>query len=135
MDRLHELGYSRRLVKGVHFGERAVDPTRHRNMRVQMHCDFREWFCDPDVSIPDDMKFLAQIGAVPKEKESSNNVIYLVSKDEIIEALKFSPNDLDSAILTFAYPCRKKNVDNFGNPSNSNQRMAEFKSTLRSLRR
>lgn len=108
MDRLHELGYSRRLVKGVHFGEQAVDKTRHRNMRVQMHCDFREWLLDPDVSIPADQKFLTQIGAIPKEKETSNNVMYLISKDDIVAILRFSPNDLDSAILTFAFPVRKR---------------------------
>jgi len=135
MDRLHELGYSKRLVKGVHFGERAIDPTRHRNMRVQMHCDFREWFLDPDVSIPDDGKFLAQVGAIPQEKESSNNVLYLVPKDDVIKLLKFSPNDLEAAIITFAYPVRKKIPLDKLPKSGSVESTMNFKSTLRSFRR
>lgn len=132
MDRLHELGYPKRIVKGVHFGENSIDPTRHRNMRVQMHFDFREWFMDPDVSIPNDQSFLTQIGAIPYEKETSNNVAYLVSKEDIIKDLKMSPNDLDAAVLTFAYPCRKR-LDKEINRSNLSVN-GGFKSTLRSLR-
>jgi hypothetical protein len=140
MDRLHELGYSKRLVKGVHFGEKAIDPQRHRNMRVQMHFDFREWFQDPDVSIPDDQQFITEIGAIPVELGTSNQVAYLVSKDDIKKDLGWSPNKLDAAILTFAYPCRKKFVDkqeNSGSIGGMNNPRTEVKfvSTLRSTRR
>jgi hypothetical protein len=133
MDRLHELGYSKRLVKGLHFGEAAIDKTRHRNMRVQMHCDLREWFQDPDVSIPDDQQFLTEIGSVPEEKETSNQVKYLVSKDDIKKDLGWSPNKLDAAILTFAYPVRKKNLDKTQSGGILTPKKAVvFESTLRS---
>jgi hypothetical protein len=132
MDRLHELGYSKRTVKGIHFGEQAVDKTRHRNMRVQMHFDLREWLNDADVSLPNDQKFLTQLGAVPKEKETSNNVAYLVPKDEITAALRFSPNDLDSAILTFAFPVRRKtNLD--GSNKTTSTIKTKFNSSLKSF--
>lgn len=135
MDRLHELGYSKRLVKGVHFGEKALDTTRHRNKRVEMHFEFREWFENPDVSIPVDQQFLTEIGSIPVEKETSNNVSYLVSKDDIKKDLGWSPNKLDAAILTFAYPVRKKiSLDKNQNGGNTNNDIG-FKSTLRSLRR
>jgi len=134
MDRLHELGYSRRLVKGVHFGERSLDPTRHRNKRVEMHFEFRSWFDDPEVHIPDDEKLMAEMGAIPFEKESSNNVAYLVSKDDIKKDLGWSPNRLDAAILTFAYPVRKKQSPGTGQ-GNNGSRKSSFKSTLRSLNR
>ena len=133
MDRLHELGYSKRLVKGVHFGERAFDPTRHRNIRVQMHFDFREWFQDPDVSIPDDQQFLTEMGAIPVERESSNQVAYLVPKDDITKDLGWSPNKVDAAILTFAFPVKKRSIDTRQNRS-SITNDGQFKSTLRSLR-
>lgn len=134
LDRLHELGYSKRLVKGVHFGEKAMDTTRHRNKRVEMHFGFREWFDDPDVSIPNDQKFITEIGAIPVEKESSNNVAYLVSKDDIKKDLRWSPNKLDAAILTFAYPVRKKNADGGEQKVRSSiTSKGGFKSTLRSL--
>lgn len=131
MDRLHELGYSKRMVKGVHFGGQAVDKTRHRNMRVQMHFDFREWLNDADVSLPNDQKFLTQLGAVPKEKETSNNVAYLVPKDEITAALRFSPNDLDSAILTFAFPVRRKTNIDGTNRATAPVVRTQFKSSLK----
>jgi len=134
MDRLHELGYSRRLVKGVHFGEKAVDPTRHRNMRVQMHFDFRTWFEDPDVSIPDDQMFVTEIGSIPKEKETSNNVAYLVSKDDIKKDLRWSPNKLDAAILTFAFPVRRR-VKAEGSLASTNSVKSEYKSRLRSFKK
>ena len=137
LDRLHELGYSKRLVKGVHFGEKAVDPQRHRNMRVQMHCDMREWFQDPDVSIPDDQQFITEIGAIPVEKETSNQVAYLVSKDDIKKDLGWSPNKLDAAVLTFAYPVRKKVVDRNENGGSIKTVSGgvKYQSTLRSTRR
>jgi hypothetical protein len=139
MDRLHELGYSKRLVKGLHFGEKALDPQRHRNMRVQMHCDFRDWFQDPGVSIPDDQQFLTEMGAIPEEKETSNQVKYLVSKDDIKKELGWSPNKVDAAILTFAYLVRKKhipltNLNIYGTLANKNEVAFKFKSMLRTKR-
>lgn len=136
MDRLHELGYPKRLVKGLHFGEKALDPTRHRNMRVQMHCDFRDWLLDPDVSIPDDQQFLTELGAIPFEKESSNQVKYLVSKDDIKKDLGWSPNKLDAVLLTFAFSVRKKvSLDKSGKSGTLGNVGGVYKSTLRSLRR
>ena len=134
-DRLTELGYSKRVVKAVHFGEKALDPTRHRNKRVEMYFSLREWFEDDRASIPDDQRFVSEIGAVPVERESSNNVAYLVSKEDIKKELGHSPDLLDAAILTFAWPVRKKN-----NLTNTEKRdtlspKVEFHSSLKSLRR
>lgn len=134
LDRLHELGYSKRLVKGVHFGEKALDPTRHRNKRVEMHFSFKEWFEDPEVSIPSDQQFITEIGAVPVEKESSNNVAYLVSKDDIKKDLGWSPNKLDAAILTFAYQVRKRIQEGAQQIRSSVNSKTGYQSTLRSLK-
>jgi hypothetical protein len=75
-----------------------------------MHLEFREWLNNPDSCIPDDQKFIAECGAIPKEKETSNNLQYLVGKDIIKSELGWSPNKLDAVVLTFAYPVRKRNV-------------------------
>lgn len=107
LDRLHELGY-KKIVKGVHFGMQATDPQRHRNKRTEMHIEFREWLANEDSSIPDDQKLIAECGAIPKEKETSNNLQYLESKDKIKSELGWSPNKLDAVVLTFAYPVRKR---------------------------
>jgi hypothetical protein len=111
VDRLHELGY-RKIVKGVHFGSQATDPTRHRNKRTEMHIEFRDWLDNEDSSIPDDQKLIAECGAIPKEKETSNNLQFLESKDKIKSELGWSPNKLDAIVLTFAYPVRKRIVQN-----------------------
>jgi hypothetical protein len=109
VDRLHELGY-RKVVKGVHFGMHATDPTRVRNKRTEMHLEFRDWLANPDSVIPDDQKLIAECGAIPKEKETSNNLQYLVGKDIIKAELGWSPNKLDAVVLTFAYPVRKRTM-------------------------
>jgi len=133
LDRLHELGYSKRIVKGVHFGEQAFDKTRHRNKRVEMHFNLRDWFLGPDVSIPDDQVFVSDIGSIPFEKETSNNVAYLVSKDEIKKDLKRSPDKLDSAVLTFAFPVRRQPRDPNSRESRAVSTVkSRFRSTLRS---
>jgi hypothetical protein len=135
LDRLHEMNYPKRLVKGVHFGEKSDDPTRFRNKRVEMYFNFKEWFEDDKVSIPENQKFMSEIGAIPQEKFTSNNVAYLVSKDDIRADLGWSPDILDSAILTFAFPVRRK-----VNPDGTNKATApvikhEYKSGLRSFKK
>lgn len=107
LDRLWELGY-KKIVKGVHFGEKASDPKRYRNKRVEMHVLSRDWFLDEETVIPPDELFLTEIGVIPREETTSNSVMYLISKDDIREKLGWSPDTLDSFLLTFAYPVRKK---------------------------
>lgn len=133
LDRLHELGY-KKIVKGVHFGQNAFDRDRYRNKRVEMYFDLRNWFDDDQVCIPVFQKFITELGAIPPERESSNHVFYLVSKDDIIKLLKWSPNILDAAVLTFAYPvAKRKPVD----PAILRERAARgknpYRSSLRSL--
>lgn len=106
LDRLHELGYKKQ-VKGIHFGEKAIDPQRHRNKRVEMYYGFLEWCDDDTASIPvNEQRFMTEIGAIPEAKESSNSVKYLVSKDEVKKILGWSPDELDATVLTFAYPVK-----------------------------
>jgi hypothetical protein len=107
VDRLHEMGY-KKIVKGIHFGQQATDPKRHRNKRTEMHIEFRDWTENDNSCIPDDQKLMSECGAIPKEKETSNNLQYIESKDTIKSKLGWSPNKLDAIILTFAYPVRKK---------------------------
>jgi hypothetical protein len=108
LDRLHELGY-KKVVRGIHFGEGAMDPTRYRNKRTEMHFEFADWLEDSEVSIPaDEQRFMTEVGSIPEAKETSNSVKYLVSKDEVKKILGWSPDELDATVLTFAYPVRAK---------------------------
>jgi hypothetical protein len=139
LDRLHELGY-KRIVRGIHFGEKALDPERHRNKRVEMYFEFRDWLADPECSIPaDEQRFLTEIGAIPQEKQSSNSVNYLASKDEIRKDLKWSPDELDATVLTFAYPVkskaeRERQVPKRPVPNQTNPRYSSQLNTLKGVR-
>ena len=134
LDRLHELGY-KRVVKGIHFGEKSLDPKRHRNKRTEMYFNFREWLEEPECSIPaNEERFLSEIGSIPEEKETSNSVSYLVSKDIIKKELGWSPDELDATVLTFAYPVRKKNPRLIDPQTNLPQRKKQWKSQLSTLR-
>jgi hypothetical protein len=135
---LHELGH-RKTVKGIHFGQKAIDPKRYNNIRTEMHFSLREWLRDPEVRVPDDQEFFAECGAIPLEKLTSNSLQCIVGKDIIKEILGWSPNNLDATILTFAYPVKKQKMttdqpanDNSG--SGSRQARTGFKSKLSSLK-
>jgi hypothetical protein len=132
LDRLHELGY-KQIVRGIHFGEQAMDKERYRNKRTEMHFDFAEWIQDPECSIPmNEQRFLSEVGAIPEAKETSNCIKYLVSKDDIKKDLGWSPDELDATVLTFAYPVKRR-VGGVEKTSAAKQ-PGQWKSKLKSLR-
>lgn len=133
LDRLHELGYSKRKVRGIHFGESANDKQRFRNKRVEMGFEFQEWLDNNDGEIPDDQQFISEIGALPKEKESSNNVKYFVSKDEVKKFLGWSPNKLDAVWLTFAFPVKRRVSRMADVRTGSTLRVSKFTSCLKTI--
>lgn len=134
LDRLHELGY-KQIVKGIHFGEKAIDQERYRNKRVEMYFDFLEWLEDAECSIPlNEQRFLSEIGSIPESKETSNCVKYLVSKDDIRKDLGWSPDELDATVLTFAYPVRKRGYGQTLTRSATTVQKGVFKSQLSTLR-
>lgn len=138
LDRLHEIGFKKN-VKGVHFGSGAIDKLRYTNKRSEMHFVFRDWLNGDDTVVPDDEGFMSECGAIPVEKETSNNLQYIVAKDIIIEKLGWSPNKLDAAILTFAYPVRKQNMPTGNNnaqvqQAQRSQKASTYKSQLSSMK-
>lgn len=106
IDRLREMGY-RGIVHGVTFGSGAIRNDVYRNKRAEMAAESRDWF-DEDVAIPDDKIFLAELSALPKEKETSNNLQFIVSKDILREGLKRSTNHMDAFWCTFAFPVKRR---------------------------
>lgn len=135
LDRLHELGY-KQIVKGIHFGEKAMDSERYRNKRTEMHFDLLEWFENPECSIPlGEQRFLSEVGAIPEAKETSNCIKYLVGKDDIKKDLGWSPDELDATILTFAYPVRKRFSSSERNTTaGPSQKKSAWKSQLNTLK-
>lgn len=108
VSRLRELGYGKRVI-GVYFAESAMDTATYSNKRAEMHDLYREWLEEDGVSIPNEMKVQKQMACIPQERLTSSGKQLLPPKEEIKKANNGeSPNIIDSAVLTFAFPVRAK---------------------------
>lgn len=105
VDRLRELGYGR-VVTGVNFGSRALNPEVYANRRAEMWGGLRDWLMEPGGAvIPDDDELHAHICA-PGAIYTSSQAIRLEAKERIRERFGFSPDAGDALALTFAAPVR-----------------------------
>jgi hypothetical protein len=71
-----------------------------------MYRKFRDWLEDAPVSICCDSKeadkLQAELAAVKVKAYVNNSELLLVPKEEIKKALKFSPDNADAVVLSFA---------------------------------
>lgn len=103
-DNLVGAGYGS-IVKKVDFGGGALNPDTNKNRRAELHRKFRDWLEDWPCSItcdPKDADKLQSQTAVVKAKWINNSQLLLTPKEDIKKELKYSPDDLDSAVCTFA---------------------------------
>lgn len=118
-DNLVGAGYGH-VVNKVDFGGQALDPENNRDMTAQMFRYAREWFEDAPCSMSmlnekDAQAIQSQLSA--REHDWVNNrILRMQSKKEFKKEYKFSPDDGDSFLLTFA-----KQVA----PTTKGQRMAD----------
>ena len=108
IDRLRELGYGR-WIRGVHFGESALEAEIYLNKRTEMYDESRKWFEDGGANIPDEDGFATGLLSIPPLKQTvGRGVLALPSKDEIKKGMgaeqKQLLNQTDAFALTFAYP-------------------------------
>lgn len=108
VDRLKELGYEN--VRGIHFGEKATDPSRYLNKRAEMYGDAKKWLKDGPVSVPDTNEFSTDLAVIPAFETTSNGRNKLMDKKKIRKDYGISPDIADSFVLTFAYPVKKKEI-------------------------
>lgn len=103
VDRLHELGYYN--VKAIWFGSTPFDNIRYLNKRVEMWGEMNKWLRDENlpVQIPDTDSLQADLVASPYKTDSKDR-LQLQPKDKIKEMYGYSPDEGDSAALTFAEP-------------------------------
>jgi len=101
VDRLHELGYEKR-VKAIPFGGAALNPDKYSNKRNEMWGEMNLWFRNEDlpVEIPDSDELHADLLASPFKRDS-NDRICLLAKEDIIKKFGFSPDGGDALALTF----------------------------------
>ena len=104
VDRLHELGYSKR-VKAVYFGSTPLDPVKYKNKRNELWGEMADWLVDETMppSIPDSDELQADLCASPYNRDSNDRRV-LWSKDKIKLKYGFSPDYGDAGGLTFTEP-------------------------------
>lgn len=104
VDRLHELGYEKR-VKAVHFGSTPLDPVKYKNKRNEIWGELALWVNDENMppEIPDDDEIQADLCASPYNRDS-NDLKVLWAKEKIKKEYGFSPDYGDAGALTFTEP-------------------------------
>lgn len=97
-DQLKALG---RAPIGVHFSAEAHDKVKYYNKRAEMSFDFVDWI-KRGGALPNNPELLA---ALTNTTYSFKDDRLLLEPKELVKAkLGYSPDDYDSAILTFAEP-------------------------------
>lgn len=123
VDRLRERRYP---VRGINFGSKATDPTRHVNKRAEMWDGLRSWLLEGADIVDDDA--LATDLSAPTSRPDSAGRLALEAKDEIRRRLGRSPDRGDAAALTFAEPTVRRGTGLGHNPerAESDYPVAEY---------
>ncbi len=100
IDNLRRLGFS---PIGIHFSQKSISE-RYFNKRTEMMFEFVEWI-KAGGAIPDVPELLAALTQTTYTFKGDKLIIE--PKDIIKEKLGYSPDHLDSAMLTFASPVMK----------------------------
>lgn len=110
-DYLVNMGFGR-LFTPVVFSEGALRKELYLNKRVEMLMEFRDWFDNFEVDIPDDDAVHSDIAAIPVPKQTAGGRWMIDSKDIIKQKYGLSTDIADAIALTFAFPVRyTKNID------------------------
>jgi hypothetical protein len=105
VDRLKQLGY--RVIE-VQSGEKAHDPEKYLNKRVEMWGDMREWLTYG--AIDDDQQLIDDLTG-PEYSVDLKGRVKLETKDSMKKRGLISPDDGDSLALTFAETVARKDLN------------------------
>lgn len=100
-DILKDRGF-KKIIRGVYFGERAVNEERYFNRRAEMWDEINQWLKDV-VQLPQDEELLDDLCSVNKKYDRRGR-LQLEEKDEVKKRLGRSPDKGDALALTFAEP-------------------------------
>ena len=104
-DILKDRGF-KEVVRGVNFGEKAINDERYANKRAEMWDKIREWL-DDDVELPKDEDLFDELTGVNKKYDFRGRLV-LEEKEEIKKRLGRSTDKSDALALTFAEPVYDK---------------------------
>ena len=115
-DILKDRGFGE-IVRGIYFGEKALQADRYFNRRAEMWDKIRQWLEEkPQPQLPEDEMLFNELIAVDK-KYDSHGRLQLEGKEEIKKKLGRSPDMADALALTFAepfYDCGEPRLYNAG---------------------
>ncbi len=102
----------RSVVRGVYFGEKAIQSDRYVNRRAEMWDAVKSWLSDTaQVQLPNDPYILGDLTSVNKKYDKLGR-LQLEEKEGIKRRLGRSPDRGDSLALTFAEPVFDTELDN-----------------------
>ncbi|MBQ8464765.1 MAG: PBSX family phage terminase large subunit [Alphaproteobacteria bacterium] len=92
------------IIRGIYFGEKAINEERYFNRRAEMWDNVRGWLASsPQVQLPEDEDLFNELTGVNKKYDRRGR-LQLEEKDEIKKRLGRSPDKADALALTFAEP-------------------------------
>ena len=102
-DILKDRGFAE-IIRGVYFGEKALNEERYYNRRAEMWDEIRHWLeLKPAVQLPEDNELLEDLTSINKKYDRRGR-LRLEEKDELKKRLGRSPDKGDALALTFAEP-------------------------------
>ena len=102
-DILKDRGFAE-VIRGVYFGEKALNEERYYNRRAEMWDAIRQWLISkPAVQLPSDEELSDDLTSVNKQYDRRGR-LKLEEKDELKKRLGRSPDKADALALTFAEP-------------------------------
>lgn len=97
------------IVRGVKFGDDAIQSDIYLTKRAEMYALAKEWVEDQPVYVCPDKALIAEFSVIPKLRPTGRRALLsMVPKEEIIKELKISPDLADSFVLTFAFPVLRR---------------------------
>lgn len=100
-DILVDRGFGK-IVRGVNFGEKAINDDRYSNKRAEMWGEACEWI-KGQVELINDEELADDLCSVNKDYDSKGR-LRLEPKDKVKERIGRSPDKADAFVLTFAEP-------------------------------
>lgn len=102
-DILKDRGFAE-VIRGVYFGEKAINEERYFNRRAEMWDKVRQWLADnPPPQLPEDESLFDDLTAVNKKYDYRGR-LQLEEKDAVKKRIGRSPDKADALALTFAEP-------------------------------
>ena len=102
-DILKDRGFGE-VIRGVYFGEKAINEERYFNRRAEMWDGINQWLrSQPPVQLPADEELFNDLTSVNKKYDRKGR-LQMEEKDEIKKRLGRSPDKGDALALTFAEP-------------------------------